>query len=118
MHIRTSGFVLTLFDPPCPRNSLRDERRLEMDSLLTVVAPIAAIGALYVVVPVMTEAYRRFRGVKAVTCPDADWPAAIELDVGHAAVSMALGPPDLRVMRCSRWPERHYCDQACVEQVE
>ena len=89
-----------------------------MDSLLTVVAPIAAVGALYVVVPVVTDAYRRFRGTKVVICPETHAPAEIQLDVGQAAASMATGPPDLKVTRCSRWPERHYCDQACAKQVE
>ena len=89
-----------------------------MNNLLTVVGPIAALGTLYVVIPVATDAYRRFRGAKPVTCPDTGLPAEIRLDTNHAAISSAFGPADLKVTRCSRWPERHYCDQACVKQVE
>ena len=89
-----------------------------MENLLTVVAPIAALGTLYVVLPVVTDAYRRFRGTKVVTCPETDALCEIRLDVHRAAASMAFGPPDLKVTRCSRWPERHYCDQGCAKQVE
>ncbi len=89
-----------------------------MNNLLSVVGPIAALGALYVVIPVATDAYRRFRGTKTVTCPDTGTAADVQLDTHHAALSMAFGPPDLKVTRCSRWPERHYCDQGCVKQVE
>lgn len=89
-----------------------------MDSLLTVVAPIAAVGVLYVVVPVVTDAYRRFRGAKVITCPETRALAEIELDIGQATASAAFGPPDLKVTHCSRWPERHYCDQACVEELK
>lgn len=88
-----------------------------MNNLLTAVAPIAALGTLYVVIPVATDAYRRFRGVKTVTCPETHASAEIRLDTNHAAVSMAFGPPDLKVTRCSRWPEKHYCNQACTKQV-
>ena len=86
-------------------------------TLLPVIAPIAALGTLYVVIPVATDAYRRFRGAKAVTCPETRAPAEIRLDLNRAAISSAFGPPQLTVTRCSRWPERHYCDQACVNEV-
>ena len=88
-----------------------------MNNLFTVVAPIAALGTLYVVIPVATDAYRRFRGTKLVTCPDTQAPAEVRLDLNRAAISSAFGPPQLNVTRCSRWPERHYCDQACVKEV-
>ncbi len=88
-----------------------------MTNLLNVVAPIAALGTLYVVIPVATDAYRRFRGAKTVTCPETRAPAEIHLDLNLAATSSAFGPPHLKVTRCSRWPERHYCDQACVKEV-
>ncbi len=88
-----------------------------MDNILNVVAPIAALGTLYVVIPVATDAYRRFRGTKAVTCPETRAPAEIQLDLNRAAASSAFGPPQLKVTRCSRWPESHDCDQVCVREV-
>ena len=89
-----------------------------MDSMLTLVAPIAAVGTLYVVVPVVADAYRRFRGPKSVICPENQKPAEIELDAGQAAASAAFGKPDLQVIRCSRWPERHYCDHECTSELK
>jgi hypothetical protein len=88
-----------------------------MDNPLTVVAAIAAVGALYVVVPVVADAYRRYRGTKTVICPENNQATEIQLDTAQAAASAAVGRPDLRVTGCSRWPERHHCGQECVEQL-
>jgi len=89
-----------------------------MDSLITTIAPIAAVGALFVVAPVVVDTYRRFRGTKTVICPENNLPADIQLDVAEAAASAVVGNPNLVVVRCSRWPERHYCDHRCVEQLK
>ncbi len=89
-----------------------------MDNLLTAVVPIAAVGALYVVVPVVVDAYRRFRGPKVVTCPETHEPAEVHVDAAHAASTAAVGKPELHVVRCSRWPQRHYCAQECADQLE
>jgi hypothetical protein len=85
--------------------------------MFTLVAPIAAVGSLYVVVPVVADAYRRFRGPKVVTCPENQKPADIQLDVAQAAATAALGKPQLEVTACSRWPQQHYCGQECVQQL-
>jgi len=92
-----------------------------MDSVFTVIGPIAAVGALYVVVPVVADTYRRFRGKRSVACPETKQPAEIELDAALIAARTAVGNrierSDFKVLSCSRWPERHECDQACVEQL-
>lgn len=91
-----------------------------MDSMFSIVGPIAAVGGLYVVVPVVADTYRRFRGKKSVTCPESTQPAEIELDAGLIAARTAVGNrierSDFKVLNCSRWPERHTCGQECVEQ--
>ena len=89
-----------------------------MESLLPLIAPIVAVGGLYVVAPVIAEAYRRFRGPKTVVCPENNKTAEIELDAAGAAVSAAFGEPVLEVTRCSRWPERHYCNHGCLQQLK
>jgi hypothetical protein len=93
-----------------------------MDSLYTVVAPIAAVGLVYVVVPVVADTYRRFRGKKSVVCPETKEPAQVELDAAlvaaRTAVGARVGPEDLRVLGCSRWPERHECGQECVAELK
>lgn len=92
-----------------------------MESMLTVIGPIAAVGALYVVVPVVADTYRRFRGKRSVTCPETHQSAEIELDAGLIAARTAVGNrierSDFKVLSCSRWPERHECGQECVEQL-
>jgi hypothetical protein len=88
-----------------------------MDSFAALVAPIAAVGALYVVAPVMLDAYSRFRGTKQVTCPETGGPAEIRVDAAQAALTAALGPPDAEVRRCSRWPQRQHCLEQCVSQI-
>ncbi len=88
-----------------------------MDNFVALVAPIAAVGAFYVVAPVMLDAYARFRGTKHVTCPETGGPAEIRVDAAQAALTAALGPPDAEVRRCSRWPLRHYCLEDCVSQI-
>jgi hypothetical protein len=88
-----------------------------MENVLAVIAPIVAVGAVYVVVPVVADTYRRFRGKKMVTCPETGAPAEIELNASHAAATSATGIPEAEVIQCSRWPERHYCAQDCVAQI-
>jgi len=88
-----------------------------MDSLIVQIAPIAAVGALWVVGPVIVDTYRRVRGVKTVTCPESGTSADVELDVAEATASAAVGPPHLVVTRCSRWSETHSCDQECITQL-
>lgn len=85
---------------------------------LSVVAPIAGVGALYVVAPVVADTYRRLRGTKSVTCPDNHQPADIEIDAKQAAINAALARSTLQVSRCSRWPEHHECGQACLAEFK
>lgn len=88
-----------------------------MDAI-TLIGAILALAAVYVLLPIAAGAYRRFRGKRIVTCPETGRPAAVELDAARAAGRSLFGEPDPRVARCSRWPERHDCDQACLEAIE
>ena len=62
----------------------------------------------------LTRVYRRARGPREVTCPEANQFATIQLDAGHAAAMHALGETERRVKACSLWPERQGCHQACL----
>jgi len=84
---------------------------------LTILGFIAAVGLVYVVLPVVADAYYRFRGTKTIICPETNAPADIELDAVRAAASAAVGYCDLRVVHCTRRHERHYCEQECVAQI-
>ena len=79
---------------------------------------LITLAALYFVVPFVVGTYIRYRGKRVITCPETRQPAAIEVDAGHAALTAAVGHPDLRLKSCTRWPEREDCGQECLLQVE
>ena len=62
--------------------------------------------------------YRTFRGMRVVVCPENQENAAVELGAWHVAWTAVLGRPVARVRDCSRWPERHGCNQVCVREIE
>lgn len=85
-----------------------------MSTVFIAMVMIGAVGAIYVVLPVIANTYRRYRGPWMVECPDTDTSAEIAVDATHAALTSAAGAPDVRVRRCSHWPERQGCDQSCL----
>jgi hypothetical protein len=96
-----------------------------MDTLtvlvITLFTPIAAfllIATAFVLIAAV-RAWRTYRGVHVIQCPETRKPAAVRVDTGHAAVATVVDDtPDVRLASCSRWPERAGCDQACVPQIE
>lgn len=76
------------------------------------------IGTVLVVyLGIAFTAWIRLRGTRVVTCPETHKPAAVTIDTAHAAVTAVWEKADLKLATCSRWPERHDCDQACVPQI-
>jgi hypothetical protein len=88
-----------------------------MTTPLMLIGVIAAVGLLYVVVPIVLDTYRKYMGTLLVTCPETQQTAALELDAGHAALRAATGRVEVRVQDCSRWPERAGCQQECLRQI-
>jgi hypothetical protein len=62
--------------------------------------------------------YIRFRGTRAVVCPETQRGVAVEVDASRAAVDAAMGRRGLHLASCSRWPERGDCGQECLAQIE
>jgi hypothetical protein len=83
-----------------------------------LVIAIVAFTILYFVVPPVVAAFARYRSERLITCPETRQPAAVGLDVTHATLSAVVGPPDLRLKHCTRWPERQDCGQECLLQIE
>ena len=79
-----------------------------------VVAAIIALAAVYVLVPVAADTFRRFRTRKSLTCPVAGQEAEVGIDAGGAALTSVFGRALLRVKNCSLWPQRKGCGQDCV----
>lgn len=86
-----------------------------MTGTLFVIIVLAGVAAFFA--GVALRAYWKFRGVRVVTCPETRQPAAVQVDAGHAAVSAAWDHAELRLERCSRWPERGDCAQPCLKQI-
>lgn len=86
-----------------------------MGSPWILVAAILALGLLYVLVPVVADAFRRFRTRRMLRCPETGSEAEVGLDARKAALTSAFGRPLLRVKNCSLWPQREDCHQECLE---
>ena len=63
------------------------------------------------------EVYTRYSGSRAVTCPENQQQAAVNINLRRAADSSIDGTPDLRLCDCTRWPERAQCAQQCLAQA-
>ncbi len=74
-------------------------------------------GFLVVVLSVGLLEYEDLKRKRTVVCPETGDPESIGIDARAGAMGIALGVPRLRVLSCSRWPERRECDQACRKQV-
>lgn len=83
-----------------------------------VITAILALAALYVLLPVMSTAFRRFRGRKTLRCPETGRGASVDLSGLSAALTSAIGSPRLCVRNCSLWPERKDCQQACLRRLQ
>lgn len=86
-----------------------------MDSPLIVIAAIVALGFLYVLVPVVTHTYQRYRLKRVVECPETKGLAEVDPDAGLAAFTSAFGRPLVRVKNCSVWPRQWGCQQECLK---
>jgi hypothetical protein len=88
-----------------------------MTTPLITIAAILALGTLFVLIPVASDSYRRFRRRRVVTCPETKAMAEILIDARHAACSSLFGNPRLRVNDCTRWPKREDCAQDCLPRL-
>lgn len=88
-----------------------------MTTTIFLIVATGALCALYVLI-IEARAYWRWRGMRVVTCPETSAPAAVTVDVGHAALTAAIDATELRLKQCSRWPERRDCGQGCLKQIE
>jgi hypothetical protein len=81
-----------------------------------VLAAVLAVALLYVLIPLVTDTFRRFRSARMLRCPETGGQAEVAIDASRAALTAAVGRPQLRAEDCSLWPERAGCQQACLEE--
>ena len=86
----------------------------EMSAPWIAVTAIIALAAVYVLVPVAADTFRRFRTKRSLRCPETGREAEVGIDAGRAALTSAFGRALLRVKNCSLWPGRKECAQECV----
>ena len=85
-----------------------------MDHPWIVAIAVVGIGVLYVLLPLIADTLRRFRGSRVLRCPETGGQADVGIDASRAAFTSAFGPPQLRAKTCSLWPEKEKCAQDCL----
>lgn len=89
-----------------------------MMSLIYMVAAAVLATGLFFAIRFFVRAYIRYRDSRLITCPDNGEAAIVEVDAIHAALTSALGPPDIRLQNCARWPLLQDCGQECLVQLD
>lgn len=85
-----------------------------MESPVSIILAILAIGAVFVLLPVALTAWAEHRQARSVVCPETGRLASIGLDPGRAARGAIFGKEWLSVEDCSLWPEKKGCAEACI----
>jgi hypothetical protein len=73
--------------------------------------------ALAVFAVLSLRLYFQFRGARVIRCPENLKLAVVEVNAGRLALSGLLGPRNLRLQNCTRWPEKAGCGQECLAQI-
>jgi hypothetical protein len=85
----------------------------------TLAASVLVAGAAYLVLTGYLSTWRKYRGVRLITCPENARPAAVSVNALRAAHWRAVaGEPVVNLKSCSRWPEMEGCDEACLSEIE
>lgn len=89
-----------------------------MDTAVITLLAMALAAALVFGVRWLFGSVSKYRGSKIVTCPETGKPTAVEVDAVHAALTATVGPPDIRLNHCSRWPINEQCGQECLTDLD
>ena len=84
---------------------------------LLIVVVVFAV-ALWFGIRWLIRSTSRFRGTRAVTCPENHEPVIVEIDSLHASLTATVGLPDIRLENCSRWPMKKDCGQECLMDLD
>jgi hypothetical protein len=84
-----------------------------MNQTLFAMGAIVVFGAIYVVIPLVAEAFRHWRAPRRVPCPQKGTLATVSVEPWRAALTSIVRRPTLRVKDCSFWPECSGCDEGC-----
>lgn len=82
--------------------------------LITIIA-ITLLGLFYVTLPIVADAFLRYRKKRVLSCPETGGLAEVDIHAPRAAFTSLLGQPRLRVKNCILWPERKGCGESCLK---
>jgi hypothetical protein len=83
-----------------------------------ILPALAALAAVYVLMPVALTTYSRYRRQLNLRCPVTGEEAGLYFEPGRAALSSCWGRPSLSVRNCSLWPARRDCARVCARLPE
>lgn len=89
-----------------------------MNTAAYIIVTVLIASASYFGIKWLIRAYSRYRGTKIVTCPETGRPAVVEVDALHASLTSTVGPPDIRLNDCWRWPLQERCGQECLTDLD
>jgi hypothetical protein len=81
-----------------------------------VAITIVLLGLLFIVLPVILDAYQRLLQQKIVSCPDRYCRALVSADPGPPKFGAVMRRSPLRVVSCSLWTRRMECDGKCMKE--
>jgi len=84
-------------------------------SLIAIIIVAAALGFG---IRWLVRSSSRYRGTRIVTCPETKGPTIVEVDALHALLTSTVGPPDIRLKDCARWPIKGQCGQECLMELD
>lgn len=89
-----------------------------MTIVVYVVVAALVATSLFLGIRYFVRAYVRYRDSRLIICPQTGAAAIVEVDAVHAALTSALGQPDIRLQSCGRWPIYQACGQECLTQLD
>jgi len=89
-----------------------------MTLVVYVVVTLLLATSLFLGIRYFVRAYIRYRDSRLIICPQNGEAAIVEVDAVHAALTSALGQPDIRLQHCGRWPIHQACGQECLLQLD
>lgn len=89
-----------------------------METAAYLIITVLIASASFFGIKWLVRTYSSYRGTKSVTCPETGRPAIVEVDALHASLTSTVGPPDIRLQDCSRWPLMEQCGQECLKNLD
>src|SRR5260370_8053883 len=88
-----------------------------MTNIAYLIAACVLATGVFLAVRHFVRAYTRYRDSRIIICPETGKQAMVEVDAVHAALTSAVGPPDIRLQDCWRWPMNRDSGQESLAQL-